>query len=110
EACSLEQELQRLFSPGAGPILPGLLQALGRLAEVSSAAVYRLARSGRALGRVAASGELTAFPEKIESHSAVIAWSAVATGKLTTCRDPLRDRQLTSQPYIAVLPLAGGGE
>jgi len=105
EICSLDLELQRLNTPGADPLLPGLLNLLNRLSELSDAALYRLALDGRVLQREAYIGDASAFPETLARPAAAIAWTAVSTGQLTTCRDPLTDRQLPAQPYIAALPL-----
>jgi hypothetical protein len=104
ELCCLEYELQRLFRPAAGPLLPGVLSLLHNLTGLTDAAFYSRVHDQKLL-REAFIGDPCAFPETLTERDADIAWASVTSAELTTCRDFIEADQSQHSNYLAALPL-----
>ena len=103
EFCAADIELRKLFGGDAGPLLPGVLSALEKLADVSAAAFYVADEEG-VLTLEAMQGDAGAFPTVLSEREGRIALKALQEEKLVTCRGLWEDGGAVPESFIAALP------
>ena len=86
DACSLDLELRKIFEDGAPPVSRGTLFALAEVGGVTDAAIYLLDQGGESLQRSDYIGDGAYFPEAIGSRHTKMAWVAIESGELVSCR------------------------
>ncbi|MGI9240649.1 MAG: GAF domain-containing protein, partial [Verrucomicrobiales bacterium] len=111
DVCSLDLELRKIFESGAPPVLQGTLKALAEISGLSDAAFYLLDDGGETLQRAEFVGDGAYFPDEIGSRHTKMAWLAIESGELVSCRG-LGDGQgeIGNARFLAAVPWKRGGK
>ncbi len=112
DVCSLDIELRKIFEEGAPPVLHGTLLALSEVSGLTDAAFYLLDETGESLSRAEYVGDGAYFPDEIGAKHTKMAWAAIESGELVTCRGLGEGLggDIGKARFLAALPWKRGAE